>query len=157
MADDAQCPVPPEIQAAVDAGRKEEVEELLKTAPEAMSKAQKKKLLKNAEIAAKKLEKQASKPTNTSQPAPSAKQPKSDVSSATSAPAPASGAQGSGVMGKAESTLVEVMLARLEALGLPSDALELCRQQKDALGLALVPHVNTLLNQAYTEGFNARA
>ena len=136
----------------MDTGKKEEVEELLKTAPEAMSKAQKKKLLKQAEINLKKLEKQSNaKPAA----APSAKKSAAAEKAASSAPA-AAAAPSSGVAGKAETAIVDLLLARMQAMGLPAEALDLCRERRGDLSVAIVPALNALRNDAYTTGFNAR-
>lgn len=146
--------MPPELQAAVDAGQKEVVEELLKSAPEGMSKTQMKKLLKNAEINLKKLEKQAAKGSKPA-PQPSAKKiaAAADVAAAATAPPPV--APSGGVVSKAEAAIVELLLERMQRMGL-SDAVSACRERQGDLSLAVAPALNALRNEAYTAGFNAR-
>ncbi|KAL1519962.1 hypothetical protein AB1Y20_023448 [Prymnesium parvum] len=153
-ADKEPCAVPAEVQAAVDAGRKDEVEKLLATPPEGMSKSQKKTLLKQAEINAKKLEKAAAKPS--AAPAPSAKKAAAAGAAASPAAAVVVPAAAGTPVGAAEGAVVELLLLRMESLGLPADAIRSCREQHGALSLAIAPQLNVLRNEAYVAGFTAR-
>lgn len=162
MADEAA--VPPEIQAAVDAGNVEETTKLLAAAPESMSKALKKKLLKNAEIAAKK----AAKGGATAPAAPAAGKPAAAGAAAATSPAPAgkkavaaaakpppAPSSDLGVAGAKELELVAAMLSCAEHLNLPDGALANLQENSTALALALSPHVAAMRNQAYSAGFTA--
>ena len=152
--------MPPEIQAAVDAGNVEETTKLLATAPESMSKALKKKLLKNAEIAAKKLAKggvpAAPKPAAAAKGAAPATDAKPAAASK-AAPAPVAAVQRSdqGIAGSDELELVTALLASAEALGLADDAVAKLRDNTAALALSISPHVGALRNAAYSSGFTA--
>ena len=161
--DEEPFPVPDDVQRAIDEGLKDEVEKLLATPPEGMSKALKKKLIKQAEINAKKLEKSAGKPA-VAAPPPSAKKAAAAAAAAAApgaaaasqlpaAPPPASSAM---PVGASERAIVELLLERMQTLGLPAEAINSCREHQAALGLAIAPQLNTLRNEAYVTGFNAR-
>ena len=155
--------MPEDVQRAVDAGQKDEVEKLLANPPEGMSKALKKKLIKQAEINAKKMEKSAAKPAAPA-PAPSAKKAAA-AAAAAAAPGAAAASQlpaapppaaSSMPVGASELAIVELLLERMQTLGLPTEAISSCREHQAALGLAIAPQLNTLRNEAYVTGFNAR-
>ena len=55
-----------------------------------------------------------------------------------------------------ESSLVAALLAQIETLGLPADAMATLQQQRTALADAIAPHVNAMRNRHYVQGFNAR-
>ena len=55
--EEATPAIPPELQAAIDAGKEDEVKDMLAKVPETWSKSLKKKLQKDAQIAAKKIAK----------------------------------------------------------------------------------------------------
>jgi hypothetical protein len=150
--------VPPEIQAAVDAGNVEETTKLLAKAPEDMSKSLKKKLLKNAEIAAKKLAKGGGAAAAPSKPAADAgKAAKQTPAAAAPTPPPAAPTGSSeGVVGDAERELVAELLACIEGLALPAEAMAKLRAHESDLGLAITPQLNAMRNLAYTAGFAAR-
>ena len=151
--------IPADIQAAVDAGQVEEVNRLLTSTSVELSKSLKKKLIKNAEIAAKKLAKG---------PTPVAPQAKVKVATAdddekaadarvpTVPPSVPTGAS-EGVIGAAEGAIVNELLAAIESLGLPRDAMATLREKETALGLAIAPQVSAMRNAAYAAGFSARA
>ncbi|EOD32767.1 hypothetical protein EMIHUDRAFT_230344 [Emiliania huxleyi CCMP1516] len=54
------------------------------------------------------------------------------------------------------SSLVAALLAQIETLGLPADAMATLQQQRTALADAIAPHVNAMRNRHYVQGFNAR-
>ena len=157
--------MPPEIQAAADAGDLDAVTKLLISAPADMSKSTKKKLLKQAEIMAKKLAKggAAPKPRPTGAPAAPKKVAAAAAAAAAAAPTPtptgsaAPQSSAGGVVGDAERAIVEDVLACLEGLAVPADTLELLKSHRAAIGLAIRPGVNASRNEAYTSGFGAAA
>jgi len=156
--------VPAELQAAVDGGNVELVKEMLKTPPAGMSKALVKKLIKNSEIAAKKLEKSASKGTRPAT-APTPAAPKAKVTPAgTGSSAPAAGAAApkaaaaiSTGHSTAEDVIVADLLACLKALDMPEGVLARIEEQRGSLRGAIAPRVNALRNSAYAQGFTAKA
>ena len=157
-AEEGAANVPPEIQAAVDAGNVEAVTKLLESAPADMSKALKKKLLKNADIMAKKIAKGGgsappSKPQG--KPAASGEAPPKGSTMPTAPPPPAPTGTGEGVVGAAEMGIVADLMQTIESLGLSEDAMAKLRANQASLGLAISPQVSALRNHAYTAGFTA--
>ena len=158
--------IPPELQAAVDAGNVDQVTSLLAAAPpESFSKSLKKKLLKNAEIAAKKLAKGGAAATPppaaaagaaaATPPAAAQKKAAAPAESASLAPRPPTQQSSGGVAGEIETELVAAMLACAESLALPEGAVAKLRGHTAALALSLAPQVSAMRNEAYALGFNA--
>ena len=58
-------------------------------------------------------------------------------------------------VGKAELEIVEVLLERMQTLGLPAELISACAEHQAALGLAIAPQLNAVRNQAYVAGFHA--
>ena len=150
--------VPPNIQAAVDSGDVEEAKRLLTPMPEGMSKAMHKKLIKNAEIAAKRVAKgksaQSQGPAVSKCAVNAAKASAAPGAGAAAAPAPPSAA--GMVAGADEQAVVAGILTAIESLALPEETLCVLREQQAALCNAIAPQINTLRNNAYTDGFTAR-
>ena len=124
------------------------------------SKSLKKKLLKDAQIAAKKAAKGGgAAPAAPAAPAAKEKpsKPASPDKKATAPPAPVPTGSGVGIAGRAERDIVADLLASIEALKLPAEALSILKANEDALAKALQPTVNGLRNDAYAAGFGAHA
>ena len=161
--EEATPAIPPELQAAIDAGKEDEVKDMLAKVPETWSKSLKKKLQKDAQIAAKKIakggapapkpaaEKPASKPAATGGPKAAGVAATPDVLPTGAA------SSAEGVVGSSERKLVAELLACAESLGLSADALTKLREGQEALGLAIAPTVNALRNEAYTLGYMCKA
>ena len=152
--------VPPEVLAAVAAGKEEEVKLLLEKAPEGMSKSTKKKLIKTAFENAKKLAKGGAVAAPKPPPASAPNKPTTPAAAATAkkpaaAAPPAAPARTGAGAGSAERELVADLLACIETLALPADALASLRANEETLALSLAKTVNGLRNDAYTSGFLA--
>ena len=158
--EEAAPTIPPELQAAIDGGKEDEVKELIAKLPDTFSKSLKKKLQKDAQIAAKKIAKggapPAAKPVPPSAPAAAGKTAAAPQGKVAAKPAAAAAAQptgastNEGVVGAAQATLVADLIACAETLGI--DVAKL-RENEATLALALTPTVNALRNEAYTLGF----
>ena len=139
---------PPEVVAAIEAGDAEQVKALLTPAPEGLSKSVLKKLVKQAEINKKKLDQ--GKAVVAPQAPEAAKPAPSPPPAAATPPVAAAGG------GSADNeSLVAALLAQIETLGLPADAMATLQQQRTALADAIAPHVNAMRNRHYVQGFNA--
>jgi len=139
---------PPEVVAAIEAGDAEQVKALLTPAPEGLSKSVLKKLVKQAEINKKKLDQ--GKAVVAPQAPAAAKPAPSPPPAAATPPVAAAGG------GSADNeSLVAALLAQIETLGLPADAMATLQQQRTALADAIAPHVNAMRNRHYVQGFNA--
>ncbi len=149
-------PIPADIQAAVDAGKIDELNKLLGAAPAEMSKSLKKKLIKNAEIAAKKLAKGPAPAAPPKAPA-TEKLAKHTGDQVPTAPPSVPTGSSDGVVGTAEGAIVAELLAAIESLGLPADTVATLRENETALGQAIAPQVSAMRNTAYAAGFSARA
>ena len=152
--------MPPELQAAVDAGNADEVKKLAATVPN-LSKAQQKKLIKQADITAKKLAKGGSaaasaKPAAAKPAAAAAKPAAAKPAAAAAAAAPPPLPTGGGVASASERALVSDMLAAIAALELPADAMATLRSHEAELAAAIAPRLNALQNANYASGFAAR-
>jgi len=130
------------------------VTELVKSA-EGLSKSLQKKCIKNAEIAAKKLAKGGS----ATAPAVKTWEKKSvggggaaDAKGPT-APPPPPAPTGAGVVGSAEREVIGDLLAAIESMGLPSEAMATLRENEAVLGQAITPQMNALRNASYASGF----
>ena len=155
--------VPADIQAAIDAGDVEMTTKLLTSAPESTSKSLKKKLIKNAEITAKKLASGKKPPASStaalavSTDVPTTSQtPRAKLPAMLPPPPIPSGSDG-GMVGSMESELITDLLACIDFLGLPDDAVSTLHAHKATLAMALQPRVNAIRNDAYTAGFGARS
>mmetsp|Transcript_7841 Transcript_7841/g.15972 ORF Transcript_7841/g.15972 Transcript_7841/m.15972 type:complete len:160 (-) Transcript_7841:224-703(-) len=159
MADtEASVTVPAEIQAAVDAGQVDEVKRLLtEVKTEDFSKSLQKKLIKNAEIAAKKLAKGGTAAAAAPTWGKAAKAKGESSMPAAPPPVPTGASAGSGITGATEQALVDDLLACVESLSLPADAVATLQSHREALALALAPQVSALRNSAYAAGFTAKA
>ena len=163
----ASATIPANLQAASDGGDVDKVTELLaalnKDSPEhGLSKSQQKKLLKDAQIAQKKLAKgggAAPKPQAAAgggAAAASAQPPPAPTPSVPAPPPPAPTGSGEGLAGADERELVMELLAAIEGLGLPADAMAKLRSHEAHLASALSPSVSAMRNAAYTAGFGAK-
>jgi hypothetical protein len=160
--------IPPELQAAIDAGKEDEVKDMLAKVPDTWSKSLKKKLQKDAQIAAKKIAKggaPAKKPaegsaaTGAAAPAskPAAAGAPGKATAAAAVPTGGRVSSAEGVVGASERTLVSELLACAESLGLSGDAMTKLREGEAALALSIAPTVNALRNEAYTLGYMCKA
>ena len=161
--------IPPELQAAIDAGKEDEVKDMLAKVPDTWSKSLKKKLQKDAQITAKKIAKggaPAKKPAEGGAATGAAAAPASKPAAAgapgkaTAAAAVPTGGRVSsagGVVGASERTLVSELLACAESLGLSGDAMAKLREGEAALALSIAPTVNAQRNEAYTLGYMCKA
>ena len=148
----------------MDGGNVELVKEMLKTPPAGMSKALQKKCIKNSEIAAKKLEKVATKATRPSTaPTPAAPKAKAAPTGAGAGCSPAAGVAAppataiSTRHSTPEDVIVADLLACLKALDMPEEMLTRIEGQRGSLRGAIAPRVNALRNSAYAQGFTAKA
>ena len=146
------------MQAAVDAGKVEEVTKLVAGPTcEALSKAQKKKMIKQAEITQKKLQKGGGAAAAAA-PKPAKAAGKAAPAGAAPTPTPALAAvpPSSGTTaGASERALTAELLACVDALGLPADAAAALRAHEATLAAAIAPHVAAMRNAAYAQGFAA--
>ena len=155
--------MPADIQAAIDAGDVQMTTKLLSSALESMSKSLKKKLIKNAEITAKKLASGKKPPANsTAAPAVSTDVPTTSQTPraklpCTLPPPPIPSSSAGGAVGSMESILITDLLACIDSLDLPDDAVSKLRAHEATLAMALQPRVNAIRNAAYTAGFSARS
>ena len=159
---------PPHVLALATAGNVDGVREALTPLPEGMSKAQQKKLIKSAEIAAKKLAKGGGSSGGGGEAAVAAPaasfgavtkgvaEMKSGATSLPPVASAAAAAAGGLIVGEAERVLVSELLASMRGLSLPDGALDCLHEHEAALCQAIAPLVNTLRNQAYTQGFSSR-
>ncbi len=145
------------MQAAVDAGKVEEVTKLVAGPTcEALSKAQKKKMIKQAENTQKKLQKGGGAAAAAPKPAKAAGKAAPAGAAPTPTPALAAVPPSSGTTaGASERVLTAELLACVDALGLPADAAAALRAHEATLAAAIAPHVAAMRNAAYAQGFAA--
>jgi|TARA_B100000524_G_scaffold29945_1_gene14895 hypothetical protein len=158
----AEYAVPADVNAAIDAGDAQAVQKLLTPLPGGCSKALYKKLVKSAEVQAKKLAKgggaaatpkaDAKSTAAASAPKPSAAKP----SAAASAP-PADVPPPAGTSRAEESLIVADLLTCMRSLALPREVLAALEGQHAVLCQSIAPALNGVRNQAYAEGFAAKA
>ena len=147
--------MPPEVQSAIDAGDADRVTALLTPLPDGMSKSQQKKLVKQAQIAGKRLAQ--GKPAHAASLPSAGAKPKAEAKGDGGAHAdvikPAAGT----VAGVEEQAIIADLLAAIGGLVLPDGAASALQGQRAALCSAIAPRVNAIRNDAYAQGFTARA
>ena len=151
--------MPAEVQSAIDAGDADRVTALLTPMPEGMSKSMMKKLVKQAQIAAKRLAQ--GKSAQAAALPPAGGKPKGEAkggSKGESGPPAAALKPAAGtVAGVEEQAIVADLLAAVGGLALPEEAQRALQDQRAALCSAIAPRVNAIRNDAYAQGFTARA
>jgi hypothetical protein len=157
------------VQDAINAGQSAEVVSLLTPLPEGMSKALMKKLVKQAEVNGKKLNQgkvvaaQAAQPSSVpTEAATTAELSELTAAATTAAPAaarPSAAAVASAVGGVGDNdsdAIVADIVACVEALGLPAEALVTLQSRHKVLSELISPRLNAMRNRAYAQGFTAR-
>lgn len=159
---------PPAVQAAINAGQAAEVVILLTPLPEGMSKALMKKLVKQAEVNGKKLSQgktvvaqaaQASSEPTAAAPTAAPSKPTVAVTAAPAAArplAPAVAPAMSGVGDIDSDAIVADIVACIEGLGLPAEAIATLHGRQGVLSNTISPRLNAMRNRAYAQGFTAR-
>ena len=133
---------------------------MLTPMPEGMSKTLQKKLIKNAQIAAKRVSQgksaQSQGPAVSKAAVSAAKEKEASATPAARGAASNSPCAAGSVAGADEQAVVAGILSAMESLSLPEETLRVLHEKQAVLCSAISPQINTLRNNAYTDGFTAR-